>query len=99
MGMNDQGAEKEEENEDENQIELRMHSVIRLFKPENEVNIYHYTRTLSKALFYEQLYPQLFQNKDRHDPFYDSNSTLRTTQRTMTNGDDDQEEEKEKENA
>eukprot|EP01084_Bolivina_argentea_P260669 440270_1 len=49
---------------DENEIETRMHCVIRLFKNENEVRIYHYTRKLSKALFYEQLYPHIFQQNE-----------------------------------
>ena len=43
----------------ENEIECRMHNVIRMFKSEDEVAIYHYNRKLSKALFYEQLYPVL----------------------------------------
>eukprot|EP01083_Nonionella_stella_P062674 162968_1 len=47
------------------QIESRMYEVKRLFKPEDEVTIYHYTRKLSKALFYEQLYPQLFNQQQQ----------------------------------
>eukprot|EP01083_Nonionella_stella_P162360 532968_1 len=47
------------------QMESRMYEVLRLFKPENEVTIYHYTRKLSKALFYEQLYPQVFNQQQQ----------------------------------
>ena len=35
----------------ENEIEARMHNVIRMFREEEEVGIYHYNRKLSKALF------------------------------------------------
>eukprot|EP01084_Bolivina_argentea_P260668 440268_1 len=60
MGMGGMGMAMN----DENEIETRMHCVIRLFKNENEVRIYHYTRKLSKALFYEQLYPHIFQQNE-----------------------------------
>lgn len=50
-----------------NEIEERMHSVIGLFKPQNEVSIYRYSRKLSKALFYEQLYPELFRKKTENE--------------------------------
>merc|ERR1712113_413524 len=33
----------------------------------NEVSIYQYSRKLSKALFYEQLYPELFRKKNDNE--------------------------------
>ncbi|ETO23389.1 hypothetical protein RFI_13793 [Reticulomyxa filosa] len=42
-----------------------MYRVLRWFKEEDEVHLYHFQRKLTKASFYEQLYPEIFKEKKK----------------------------------
>ena len=66
--IDDNGDELINVNHDDNgdelnaEIENAMCNAIRMHQNYDKVGLYHYRRKLSKALFYEQLYPELFHN-------------------------------------